>query len=129
MPPALKTLYQLHDRVFGSHPDDFENDHESTPPVTAKDRSAQAPRSHPSLIHLTIKPYHPAMTIDVLAEDLQPGDLLELSTETGTQVLRLTYVERRTQGIKFMGRNDQGVLYSSGMKYGELARCSDKRCT
>ncbi|ATY99122.1 hypothetical protein FHX79_115883 [Streptomyces cavourensis] len=65
----------------------------------------------------------PAMTIDVLAEDLQPGDLLELSTELGTQTLRLTHVERRTRGIKFMGRNRQGALYSSGMKYGELARC------
>ncbi|MFI9031288.1 hypothetical protein [Streptomyces sp. NPDC053560] len=63
------------------------------------------------------------MTIDVLAEDLQPGDLLKLSTESGTQVLRLTHVERRTQGIKFMGRNHQGVLYSSGMKYGKRARC------
>ncbi|MGW6305325.1 hypothetical protein ACWFRQ_11205 [Streptomyces niveus] len=63
------------------------------------------------------------MTIDVLAEDLQPGDLLELSTESDTQVLRLNHVQRRTQGIKFMGRNHQGVLYSSGMKYGELARC------
>jgi len=63
------------------------------------------------------------MTIDVLAEDLQPGDLLEFSTELGAQILRLTHVERRTQGIKFMGRNDQGVLHSSGMKYGELARC------
>lgn len=63
------------------------------------------------------------MTIDVLAEDLQPGDFLELPTEAGTQVLRLTHVERRTQGIKFTGRIDQGFLYSSGMKYGELARC------
>ncbi|MET9206697.1 hypothetical protein G6W61_03550 [Streptomyces sp. KAI-26] len=63
------------------------------------------------------------MTIDVLAEDLQPGDLLELSTELGTQTLRLTHVERRTRGIKFMGRNRQGALYSSGMEYGELARC------
>lgn len=63
------------------------------------------------------------MTIDVLAEDLRPGDLLELSTEFGTQILRLTDVERRTHGIKFMGRNENGVLYSSGMKYGELARC------
>ncbi|MGW6307838.1 hypothetical protein ACWFRQ_02105 [Streptomyces niveus] len=63
------------------------------------------------------------MTIDVLAEDLQSGGLLELTTESGTQVLRLTYVERRTQGIKFMGRNDQGFLYSSGMKYGEPAHC------
>ncbi|MGW8669413.1 hypothetical protein [Streptomyces niveus] len=63
------------------------------------------------------------MTIDVLAEDLQPGDLLELSTESDTQALRLNHVQRRTQGIKFMGRNHQGVLYSSGMKYGELARC------
>ncbi|MCX4637728.1 hypothetical protein QT196_02005 [Streptomyces sp. P9-2B-2] len=53
----------------------------------------------------------------------QPGDLLELSTELGTQILRLTHVERRTQGIKFMGRNHQEALYSSGMKYGELARC------
>ncbi|MFF4901812.1 hypothetical protein [Streptomyces sp. NPDC001068] len=63
------------------------------------------------------------MTIDVLAEDLQPGDLLEFLIESGTQVLRLTHVERRARGIKFMGRNHQGVLYSSGMKYGELARC------
>jgi hypothetical protein len=63
------------------------------------------------------------MTIDVLAEDLQPGDLLELSTEFGTQTLRLTDVERRTHGIKFKGRNPEGILYSSGMKYGELARC------
>ncbi|MFD7029890.1 hypothetical protein ACFWAR_17795 [Streptomyces sp. NPDC059917] len=63
------------------------------------------------------------MTVDVLAEDLQPGDLLELSTTSGTEVLRLTHVERRTQGIKFMGRNHQGVLYAGGMKYGELARC------
>ncbi|MET7700563.1 hypothetical protein [Streptomyces sp. NPDC005485] len=63
------------------------------------------------------------MTIDVLAEDLQPGDLLELSTEFGTQILRLTAVERRTHGIKFMGRNHHGTLYSSGMKYGQPARC------
>ncbi|MFF0837364.1 MULTISPECIES: hypothetical protein [unclassified Streptomyces] len=63
------------------------------------------------------------MTFDVLAEDLQPGDLLELSTESGTVVLRLTHVERRTRGIKFMGCDQQGFLYSSGMKYGELARC------
>ncbi|MEU0162276.1 hypothetical protein ABZ154_26485 [Streptomyces sp. NPDC006261] len=63
------------------------------------------------------------MTIDVLAEDLKPGDLLELSTELGTEVLRLTHVERRTQGIKFMGRNCQGFLYSSGMRYGQRARC------
>lgn len=63
------------------------------------------------------------MTIDVLAEDLQPGNLLELSTESGTQVLRLTLVERRIHGIKIMGRNQQGVLYSSGMKYGQMARC------
>ncbi|MGN5377907.1 hypothetical protein ACQ4WX_10205 [Streptomyces lasalocidi] len=63
------------------------------------------------------------MTIDVLAENLQPGDLLEFSTERGTQILRLTHVERRTNGIKFMGRNDDGHLYASGMKYGQLARC------
>ncbi|MGW5003457.1 hypothetical protein ACWEP8_38025 [Streptomyces hydrogenans] len=63
------------------------------------------------------------MTIDVLAEDLQPGDLLELSTERGTRIIRLTLVERRTHGIKFMGRNHEGQLYSSGMKYGQLARC------
>lgn len=63
------------------------------------------------------------MTIDVLAEDLQPGDLLEFSTERSTQILRLTLVERRIHGIKFMGRNHAGQLYSSGMKYGELARC------
>ncbi|MEV8361987.1 SMI1/KNR4 family protein [Streptomyces niveus] len=35
--PALKTLYQLHDGAFGSHSDDFENDHEATPPVAAKE--------------------------------------------------------------------------------------------
>ncbi|MFE5842365.1 SMI1/KNR4 family protein [Streptomyces niveus] len=37
LPPALKTLYQLHDGAFGSHSDDFENDHEATPPVAAKE--------------------------------------------------------------------------------------------
>ncbi|MEV8348895.1 hypothetical protein ACFVTT_34610 [Streptomyces niveus] len=63
------------------------------------------------------------MTIDLLAEDLKPGDLLELSTERGTQMLRLTLVGRRTHGIKFVGRNHEGQLYSSGMKYGQLARC------
>ncbi|MFB6817898.1 hypothetical protein ACFCV8_25475 [Streptomyces sp. NPDC056347] len=63
------------------------------------------------------------MTIDVLAEDLQPDDLLEFSTKRGTQILQLTLVERRTNGIKFMGRNHEGQLYSSGMKYGQLARC------
>ncbi|MER7047114.1 hypothetical protein [Streptomyces jumonjinensis] len=63
------------------------------------------------------------MTIDVLAEDLRPGDLLEFSTEHGTQILRLTFVERRIHGIKFMGRNHEGQLYSSGMQYGRPARC------
>ncbi|WP_435190088.1 hypothetical protein [Streptomyces sp. bgisy126] len=63
------------------------------------------------------------MTIDVLAEDLQPDDLLELPTERGTQILRLTLVERRINGIKFTGRNQEGQLYSSGMNYGQLARC------
>ncbi|MDX3771787.1 hypothetical protein OG963_01210 [Streptomyces sp. NBC_01707] len=29
------------------------------------------------------------MAIDVLAEDLQSGDFLELSTESGTQIFRL----------------------------------------
>ncbi|HEY9293498.1 MAG TPA: hypothetical protein VIP98_19650 [Microlunatus sp.] len=61
--------------------------------------------------------------IQVPAEELRPGDVLELWTQSGTQVLRLTHVERRTRGIKFMGRNQQGVLYSSSIKYGELARC------
>ncbi|MEV0604130.1 hypothetical protein AB0I82_33205 [Streptomyces sp. NPDC050315] len=63
------------------------------------------------------------MTVDVLAEDLKPGDLLELSTERGSKILRLTLVERRTHGIKFTGRTHDGQLYSSGMKYGHLARC------
>ncbi|MFD8379141.1 hypothetical protein ACFV2X_11490 [Streptomyces sp. NPDC059679] len=63
------------------------------------------------------------MVTDVLAEDLQPGDLLELSTEFGTQILRLTVVQRRTHGIKFTGLNREGIRYSSGMKYGQLARC------
>ncbi|MEU6883084.1 hypothetical protein [Streptomyces sp. NPDC046712] len=63
------------------------------------------------------------MTIEVLAEDLEPGDHLELSTEHGPRIIRLTLVEHRTHGIKFMGRNQAGQLYSSGMKYGQLARC------
>lgn len=40
-----------------------------------------------------------------------------------TQILRLTLVERRVHGIKFMGHDHNGRLYSSGMKYGEPARC------
>ncbi|MFJ6486769.1 MULTISPECIES: hypothetical protein [unclassified Streptomyces] len=63
------------------------------------------------------------MTVDVLAEDLQPGDLLEFSMGSETQILRLTLVERRVHGIKFMGHDHNGRLYSSGMKYGEPARC------
>ncbi|MYU26111.1 hypothetical protein [Streptomyces sp. SID8352] len=63
------------------------------------------------------------MTIDVLAEDLQPDDLLDFSTKRGTRSLQLTLVERRTNGIKFMGRNHDGQLFSSGMKYGQSARC------
>ncbi|MFG2117386.1 hypothetical protein ACGFRB_32910 [Streptomyces sp. NPDC048718] len=49
------------------------------------------------------------MTIDVLAGNLQPGNLLELSTKSGAEALLLAHVERRTQGIKFMGRNHEGA--------------------
>ena len=65
------------------------------------------------------------MSAEIVAENLKVGDLVELSTMSGPQVVRLTLVEPRANGIKFNGRRSDGVLYSFGMKYGQLATCPD----
>lgn len=59
------------------------------------------------------------MNAEVVAENLKVGDLVELSTQFGPQVVRLTLVEPRANGLKFTGLRSDGALYSFGMKYGQ----------
>lgn len=61
------------------------------------------------------------MSAEVVAENLKVGDLVELSTQLGPQVVRLTMVEPRANGLKFTGLRSDGARYSFGMKYGETA--------
>ncbi|MFG2822512.1 hypothetical protein ACGFX4_24140 [Kitasatospora sp. NPDC048365] len=59
---------------------------------------------------------------DVPAEDLQPGDIVELSHNYGSDIIRLTSVQHRTGGIKLTGRTENQAGWSWGMEYGRLAR-------
>ncbi|MFD4653605.1 hypothetical protein [Streptomyces sp. NPDC058441] len=62
------------------------------------------------------------MTVIVLAESLEAGNVVELSTRYGSCAIRLAQVERRLNGIKFTGRDTRdSVMYSFGMKYGQSA--------
>ncbi|MEH0970245.1 hypothetical protein V6U77_03790 [Micromonospora sp. CPCC 205546] len=57
----------------------------------------------------------------VPAENLQVGDAIQLDRPHGTLRARLTVVQHRVHGIKFVGVNEHGQQCSFGMKYGELA--------
>lgn len=60
------------------------------------------------------------MPVIVLAESLEVGNVMELSTQYGSQAIRLTQVEHRVNGIKFTGRDTRhSAEWSFGMKYGQ----------
>ncbi|GLX03032.1 hypothetical protein [Microtetraspora sp. NBRC 16547] len=61
------------------------------------------------------------MSAEVTAENLKVGDLVELPTQFGPQVIRLTLVEPRVNGLKFTGLRSDGARYSFGMKYEQIA--------
>ncbi|MEV1167112.1 hypothetical protein [Nonomuraea sp. NPDC049784] len=67
------------------------------------------------------------MSTEVVAENLKVGDLVELSTQFGPEVIRLTLVEFRANGLKFTGLHSDGARYSFGMKYGQIATLSSER--
>ncbi|MFD5062841.1 hypothetical protein [Streptomyces sp. NPDC058394] len=62
------------------------------------------------------------MPVIVLAESLEAGNVVELSTRYGSQAIRLTQVAHRANGIKFTGRDTRhSTEWSFGMKYGQPA--------
>jgi hypothetical protein len=67
------------------------------------------------------------VSTQVPAENLNVGDLVELSTMFGPRILRLAEIRPRVNGIKFIGINDDGTRTSFGMKYGQLATLPEPR--
>jgi hypothetical protein len=51
-------------------------------------------------------------------EDLQVGDQVELLTKVRRQVVKLTAIVPRANGIKFLSRNADGAVVSFG-RYGQ----------
>ncbi|SBV28802.1 hypothetical protein GA0070620_4357 [Micromonospora krabiensis] len=66
------------------------------------------------------------MDSTIPAESFQVGDVVQLDRPHGTLRARLTVVQHRVHGIKFVGVDEQGQQCSFGMKYGELATRLDR---
>lgn len=57
---------------------------------------------------------------EVRAEDLELGDQVRLSTQFGARAVRLTSIEPRANGIKFIGIDDDGARKSFGFRQEEI---------
>ena len=61
------------------------------------------------------------MSTEVLAENLNVGDLIAQPTQYGPRTVRLLEIHPRVSGIKFIGLTRDRARMSFGMKYGQSA--------
>lgn len=59
---------------------------------------------------------------EIPVDSLTVGDLIELPTQAGPVLIRLTLIKPRISGFKIEGRSNGGVRYSSGFPYGRIVR-------